>query len=207
MSKTDTPEEADNKRKSEILAAAREVFRKYGYRKTSMVDIAKEVDLNQATLYHYFKNKEDIFVEKILADHAEFRERRAKLIAEEVSTQRKIAAFFALKIEFFFGISVDEQIAEVNYSKIPENHRKELDNLSRQERTYIKSLLDSAVQSGELSSNIDTTQLTKIIFRIFQGIRFEIKFNHFLSKKKLQTEVLMKEMEQSIQYLFDNQKE
>jgi TetR/AcrR family fatty acid metabolism transcriptional regulator len=207
MTKQDTPEETENERKLEIIAAARKVFSKYGYRKTAMVDIAKEVGLNQATLYHYFKNKEDVFIEKILADHTEFREKRKRLVAEEVSTQGKITAFFALKMEFFFGISVYEQIAELNYSKIPENHRKELDNLNRQEQEYIRSLLDSAIQNGELSSNIDATQLTKIIFRIFQGIRFEIKFNHFLSKQKLQREVLMKEMQQSIQYLFDNLRE
>jgi AcrR family transcriptional regulator len=207
MSTSDTPTEKENRRRKEIIAAAREVFSKYGYRKTSMVDIAKEVDINQATLYHYFKNKEEIFIEKLLAEHAEFREKRMKLIAKEMSTQRKITSFFGLKLDFFYGNSINEQIAELNHSKIPENHRKKLDYLSRQEQAYVKTLLDNAIQSGELSSTIDTIQLTRIIFRIFQGIRVENKFKHFLSKEKVQTELLSKEMEQSIQYLFDNLKE
>jgi AcrR family transcriptional regulator len=206
MTKSDMPKEIAKKREKEIIAAAREVFRKYGYKKTTMVDIAKEIDLNQATLYHYFKNKEEIFIEQMLADHEEFRDRRSKIMAEELSTQRKITLFFSLKLDFFYGKHIYEQIAELNKSKISENHRKKIDDLGRQEQAYVKSLLESAIQSGELPSNVNTTQLTKTLFRIFQGIRFENHLQYLFSKQQMQTQLLVKEMEQSIQYLFDNLK-
>jgi AcrR family transcriptional regulator len=200
----DVPKEKT--RRKEILAAAREVFRKYGYKKTTMVDIANEVGLSQATLYHYFRNKEEIFIEKILEDHEKFREYRQKMITEDLSIRQQIVSFFCLKLDFFYSNHIYEQLAELNHEKISENHRKKLDNLRRQEASYIKSLLESAVQNSELSSSINTTRLASMIFRIFQGIRFENQFEYFLSRQEPQTELMMKEMEQSIQYLFDNLK-
>lgn len=44
-----------------ILDAALAVFCRYGYRKTSMLDIAQAADMSRAALYLHFKNKEDVF--------------------------------------------------------------------------------------------------------------------------------------------------
>jgi AcrR family transcriptional regulator len=44
-----------------ILDAAFRLFAQYGYRRTSLGDIAEEVGLSRPALYHYFRNKEDVF--------------------------------------------------------------------------------------------------------------------------------------------------
>ena len=49
-----------NKRES-IIRAAHAQFCRYGYRKTSMEDIAGELGISRASLYSYFKNKDEIF--------------------------------------------------------------------------------------------------------------------------------------------------
>lgn len=54
------PTPADTKRES-ILAAAQVQFSRYGFRRTSMEDIAKETGISRASLYSYFDNKEEIF--------------------------------------------------------------------------------------------------------------------------------------------------
>lgn len=45
-----------------ILDAAMQRFQHYGIGKTTMADIAGDVDMSTANLYRYFKNKEDIAV-------------------------------------------------------------------------------------------------------------------------------------------------
>jgi AcrR family transcriptional regulator len=47
--------------KDYIIEAAREVFAKYGYRKTTIEDIANSIYKAKSTIYHYFTGKEDIF--------------------------------------------------------------------------------------------------------------------------------------------------
>lgn len=49
-----------NKREA-ILNAAFTTFKYYGYRKTSMDDIATALGISRASLYSYFENKDDIF--------------------------------------------------------------------------------------------------------------------------------------------------
>ncbi|MFW6389223.1 MAG: TetR/AcrR family transcriptional regulator, partial [Marinilabiliaceae bacterium] len=44
-----------------ILKSARELFAKFGYRKTTMEDIAQALRKGKSSLYYYFKNKEEIF--------------------------------------------------------------------------------------------------------------------------------------------------
>ena len=50
----------DSKQKA-ILDAAFEAFRLYGFRRTSMEDIAKGSGMSRAALYLHYRNKEDIF--------------------------------------------------------------------------------------------------------------------------------------------------
>jgi len=49
--------------KVKILDAAEARFRTYGYGKTTMAEIAKDVNMSAANLYRYFQNKQDIAVE------------------------------------------------------------------------------------------------------------------------------------------------
>jgi len=59
--------EAD-KIKATIKVAARELFRRYGYKKTSVNDIAKRAKLAKATIYKYFDSKE-LVLHAILMDY------------------------------------------------------------------------------------------------------------------------------------------
>ncbi|MEP2653331.1 MAG: TetR/AcrR family transcriptional regulator [Paraglaciecola sp.] len=49
-------------KKYQILQAAIEVFGTYGYKKTSMQDIADALDISRPALYQYYKNKEAVFL-------------------------------------------------------------------------------------------------------------------------------------------------
>lgn len=50
-----------SEQRATILDAAFRRFARYGYRRTSLGDIAEEVGLSRPALYHYFRNKEDVF--------------------------------------------------------------------------------------------------------------------------------------------------
>lgn len=65
MTTTATAEVTDRSRKAAILVAAQPVFLRYGYRKTSMDDVAKAADVSRQGLYVHFASKEDLFREMI----------------------------------------------------------------------------------------------------------------------------------------------
>jgi AcrR family transcriptional regulator len=60
-------------RRQAILKAAAEVFQATGFASASMADICKHVGYSKATLYSYFRSKEELFLEVVLeATEAEF---------------------------------------------------------------------------------------------------------------------------------------
>lgn len=59
-------EQEKEQRRNYILDAAEKLFFTRSYDEVSMDDIAKEVELNKATLYLYFKNKESLFFSVVL---------------------------------------------------------------------------------------------------------------------------------------------
>ncbi|RYD71199.1 MAG: TetR/AcrR family transcriptional regulator, partial [Sphingobacteriales bacterium] len=46
--------------KDTVKKAAKELFRKYGYHKTSVNEIAKKARIAKATIYKYFESKEQV---------------------------------------------------------------------------------------------------------------------------------------------------
>ena len=54
-------EREKEKRRQQILAAAKKVFSEKGYSKATMEDIANKAELSPGTLYLYFKNKEELY--------------------------------------------------------------------------------------------------------------------------------------------------
>lgn len=57
-----------DKIKESIKRAARDLFRKYGYHKTSVNEIAKKAKIAKATIYKYFDSKE-LLLHSILMDY------------------------------------------------------------------------------------------------------------------------------------------
>ncbi|MCD1295295.1 TetR/AcrR family transcriptional regulator [Methanocella sp. CWC-04] len=66
MSITDRKEREKEQRRNAIIDAAEKMFFSRGYDNVSMDDIARAVELNKATLYLYFKNKEALFFAVVL---------------------------------------------------------------------------------------------------------------------------------------------
>jgi TetR/AcrR family transcriptional regulator len=66
MGITDRRQREKEQRKTGIIDAAERLFFSRSYEDVSMDDIAREVELNKATLYLYFKNKETLYATIVL---------------------------------------------------------------------------------------------------------------------------------------------
>lgn len=52
---------SNNKTKTQFILAAGKIFNQYGFKKTTMDDIAFAAGKGKSSLYYYFKNKEQVF--------------------------------------------------------------------------------------------------------------------------------------------------
>lgn len=72
----------DDPRQSAILGAAWQCFAAYGFRKTSMDDIARAAGMSRPALYQHYRNKEDVF--RRLAQH--YYDRAADALANALAS-------------------------------------------------------------------------------------------------------------------------
>jgi TetR/AcrR family transcriptional repressor of nem operon len=81
--------------KEEIVRKSIEIFRKRGYNKTSMSDLAKACGLHKGSFYHYFSSKEALMQEVLHTLHQYYKH---KLFAiayhEEYSPYERMQYFF-----------------------------------------------------------------------------------------------------------------
>jgi AcrR family transcriptional regulator len=133
-----------------ILDAALQVFGQYGYRRTSMDDIAREADVGKGTIYLSFASKEEVFqalserlAQRMLAG-AEAASRRPGTTADKLAAMH--AAWFGTYAE---TISRSPHAAELLDAK----HRLSADLVADAASRYkrlVRDILAEAAAAGEL---------------------------------------------------------
>ncbi|OPY17515.1 MAG: transcriptional regulator BetI [Methanomethylovorans sp. PtaU1.Bin073] len=78
-------------RKTEIIEAAESLFFSRSYEDVSMDEIAREVELNKATIYLYFKNKETLFATIVLRGIEILKEKYMECMEKQVPGIAKVA--------------------------------------------------------------------------------------------------------------------
>ncbi len=64
-----------------IIVSARQIFSRYGFKKTTMDEIAKALNIGKSSMYYYFESKEDIFEAVLLQE--------ANILRNELTTAIK----------------------------------------------------------------------------------------------------------------------
>lgn len=75
---------------AEIFAAALKLFRAKGYHGASMQDLAEAVGMQKASLYYYFKSKEDLLVLVCERATSAFTQELAAIVASDLSATEKL---------------------------------------------------------------------------------------------------------------------
>lgn len=82
-----------DEKRERIISAAKELIAQYGFKKTTMDEVAAKARMGKSTMYYYFKNKEDIFAEIVRIDSDNFRQKLIDVIQNAYSPQDKIMQY------------------------------------------------------------------------------------------------------------------
>ena len=181
--------------REQLVQAARQVFVRFGYKKTALDDIAREARKGKSTIYYYFKSKDDIFKAVIDAEA----EIRAKTIDDQISIiddpQKKLKTYIYVRMltlkkvgNYYEAIKNDllDNLYFVN--SLRTNHFDAEINL-------VKDLLLEGIEKGIYT--IQNPELTaKTIVTLLQG--FEVP----LILKNLSDEELQKSVDEMLNILF-----
>lgn len=89
------------RRRQEIIVAARKVFSQKGFNAATMEEIASEAELSPGTLYLYFKNKEELHTSLSIEILKHLTAQLEKVVDENISVEKKVERFRDVFIEIY----------------------------------------------------------------------------------------------------------
>ena len=95
-----------------ILSTARLMFIRYGIQKTSLEEIARISRVAKATIYNYFGNKDQVFMEVLNREVADISARIHEAVGQFISPMEKLRAFI------FTTFGVVKESADLIYNLV-----------------------------------------------------------------------------------------
>jgi AcrR family transcriptional regulator len=131
-----------------IVGIASEVFAKFGFKKTTVDDIAQALRKGKSSIYYYFKSKEDIFKAVVDKEADALREKINIILNSDMGVVDKVKAYVntrmqAVQVMANYYTLVNER--DVNNLDLVEKLRAKYDT---EEVSVIKSLLSEGVEQN-----------------------------------------------------------
>lgn len=186
------------KMKQQILVAAKSVFIKYGYNKVSMDDIAKALGKSRSTLYHYFKNKKEVFELIAFTEFKHIMQLAEQEVIKGKSIQDNLIDYYSKKAD-----CANELL--VAYSSLAEEikaHEDVFYEISKMqveaEASVLRRILEWAIEQKEIntSKERDISFLSRVLTTALRSFEQEVflqnKFSTFKVNLSMLVEILCK---------------
>jgi len=138
-----------------IVEVARKIFTRYGFRKTTMEEIAGAAKMGKSSIYYYFKSKEEIFQSVVEFEATMLKDRLSKIINTSDSPPERLKAYILFRLhhvktlENFYAALKEESLSHMGF--ILEIRR----NFEIEEQQLVSQILDDGMKLGvfQLSSS------------------------------------------------------
>ena len=163
------------RRRQQIIVAAKRVFSKKGLSKTTMEDIAKESELSPGTLYLYFKNKEELYaslslrilqflsirVAQVIQDSGESPSEKLDRLIEAMY---EVYDFDPMVIINMFHLQSSETLKNLSPKLLTE-----IKTLSKKALGHIAGIFQEGIEQGVFVDR-HPTALADIFWSLFSGV-------------------------------------
>lgn len=159
------------KKRELILQIARKLFARYGLKKTSVDDIATEARIGKATIYYYFKSKQEIFKDVVDSELTILKEAIREAISRENSPQGKLRAFILTRISRTHELVNLYRVTKDVVTELLPDLEKIRESHFREELNIIKEILSEGVRKGKFKvKRIELTSLAMV--SVLKGLEY-----------------------------------
>lgn len=148
-----------------IIKAASIAFSKFGYKKTTLEDIAVFTNVSKTGLYYYFKNKEEVFNEVIKKEAERLQETLIKAIKQEKKPLDKFSTYIKTRMEFLAQISNYYSALRYDLMEHLSTINKNRTEFNKIELNILENIFEEGNKSGAfaISDIKSTANLTLLI--------------------------------------------
>lgn len=163
------------RRKQQIIVAAKRVFLSKGFNKATMEDIAREAELSPGTIYIYFKNKDELYASlslrilKHLNIKFEHVKREKDIPHKERVEYLKKALYDVYKIDPLILINMFHLQSSETLNNLSDKLLEEIKQLSQKSHGSMAEVFKEGIQDG-VFKNRNPMALADILWSLFSGI-------------------------------------
>lgn len=154
-----------------IVSVSRDIFTKFGFRKTTMDEIASALHKGKSSIYHYFDSKEDIFRSVVEKESKLLKTEISDAIKKENIPEEKLRLYFVTRIRILRRLANYYSVLTEDYFEhysFVENIRKKHD---LDEINIIKEILQEGIERGFFEvKDIEIT--ARSIFNALKGMEY-----------------------------------
>ncbi|MGM0652977.1 MAG: TetR/AcrR family transcriptional regulator [Bacillota bacterium] len=152
----------------EVLTASIKCFARYGYKKTTMEEIAHELGLTKGSLYSYARNKEDLYQQAVAQALTRWQARVLEAVEVASSPEDK---FMALSFKAFTYLASDHDLRNIllNDPEIFPMFSKDdpFFAINENSRKMLRAVLEEGQNKGVFRS-LDLESATWLLFSIYK---------------------------------------
>ena len=156
--------------KEKIGKAAMQCFEKYGLDKTTLDDIAQSIGLNKASLYYYYKNKEDIFIEVALKEGEDYIASLQQKALLKKGIENQVWFYMHSRFIYYKNILNMNRVSVETLNKILPRFFELYDALMKKEKKFLAQLVADAVRNGELI-NTKAANIADVLINISDALK------------------------------------
>ncbi|MFA5971794.1 MAG: TetR/AcrR family transcriptional regulator [Lentimicrobiaceae bacterium] len=172
-----------------IVESATKYFSKYGFSKTTMDEIAKNIHKAKGVLYYYFKSKEELFNEVLKQELSKVKKELKKIVDSDDDTLIILKEYMLTRLKLLHKAVNYHETLRADFFEKYYFVKDVRDDFTEFERTQITNILKKGKKEGYLNvKNINST--VNIAIMIISSIEFPL----FLQNKYAEYENTMEEL-------------
>lgn len=139
--------------RAHIVSVARKIFTRYGFRKTTMEQIAASASKGKSSIYYYFRSKEEIFRAVVEKEAFELKQQMDKTIHKDDAPIDKLKTYILFRlhhvrtVENFYAALNDQFLSQMDF--ILEIRK----NFDMEERHLVRDILEEGIRDGSFQVN------------------------------------------------------
>jgi AcrR family transcriptional regulator len=161
----------DQEKKDKVLGAAKELFSRYGFKKTTVDEIADAAGMSKRTVYEVLKSKETILAELVMSEALSFRKLLTGRMKELDEPVEKLRLFCELSTQYFDENPFLGQVLFDQEGLYEPFLGSEIHVIEEGMRDIIANLLREGVRKGAYRE-MDIRGNAQCIFVLFRGFTY-----------------------------------
>ena len=202
MNKADSGSDKSNKIQL-IIEVAQKRFGTYGIEKTSMREIANDINLSKASLYYYFPDKESLYKAVVEKEQLEFLNRISGKIQNILDPEILLREYATTRLSYFRSLLNLSRLRLEAYSGLKPVLRETIMFFKEKEKEIIVNILKKGINSGTFNMN-NPEQIALLFLDLLRGLRISVvnekktliieqeEFDNLLTKTIAFTDIFIK---------------